>query len=300
MRKTAEALALAVLLITTAAGTQFVNFSTANPYFDGGLVPPDSSATPPRISIFAPQNNTVYATDTIPFSINVSFPESQKAATVLDLVYYEADWQENRTYLYASGLASFDDRMALSEKMYFLHVRNLAGIPDGSHTIRVFADGWGSYIENWYRYSFPMSASSSISFTIDAVSPKVVLSMENITYYKTDIQLNFTVNEPDTQISYSLDGHENATVAGNTTLMNLSYGEHSVTAYVTDEAGNTGNPETIHFTIEPFPTVPVAEPEPEPFPIVPAAAVSTASIAVVACAGLTLTRRKQRKEATKK
>jgi hypothetical protein len=247
MKKTAAALIIALLVIA-AAGAQFVNFSKANPYFDGGIVLPDSSAKPPRISIFAPQNNTVYTTNTIPLSINVSSPESQKAATVLDLVYYEADWQENRTYLFPIG----------TFPTYLQHAQNLTTIPDGNHTLRVFAHGWGSYIENWYRYSFPLSASSSINFTIDTVPPKVVLSMEKGIYYATDIQLNFALDETDTQIAYSLDGNENVTVAGNTTLMNLSYGEHNATAYVTDEAGNTGTSETIHFTIEPFPTVPVS------------------------------------------
>jgi hypothetical protein len=39
-------------------------------------------------------------------------------------------------------------------------------------------------------------------------------------------------------------------IAGNTTLANLPLGEHSITVYITDEAGNTGTSETIFFTIE--------------------------------------------------
>ena len=264
---------ISVLLLLAISGTQFVNLGDANPYFDGGTVPPDPSAKPPHISIFAPQNNTVYAADTIPLSINVSFPESQKAGTVLDLVYYETDWQENRTYLYASGVASFDDRIALSKKMYFQYTKNLTGIPDGNHTIRVSAEGGGSYIENWYRYSFPMSASSSISFAIDTVPPKVVLSIENKTYYTPDIPLSFTVNEPNTQVIYSLDGRENVTVAGNTTLTDLSIGEHNVTVYALDKGGNMGASETMYFSVE------------EPFPVAP---VATASLATVAVLGVGL------------
>lgn len=248
MRKPVIALVMAFLL-TAAAGTQFVNLGTANPYFYGGVVPPDCSAKPPGISIFAPQNNTFYATNAIPFSINVSFPESQKAdGTVLDLVYYEADWQENAPFLYNSAVASFDDRIALSKNLYFQYAHNLTGIPDGNHTIRVYAEGGGSYIENYYRYSFHMKAASSIYFIVDTIPPEVVLSVENKTYYTTDIPLNFTVNEPNTQITYSLDGHENVTVAGNTTLTNLYYSKHNVTVYVADEAGNTGTSETVTAT----------------------------------------------------
>jgi hypothetical protein len=57
---------------------------------------------------------------------------------------------------------------------------------------------------------------------------------------------------------YSLDGLDNVTVAGNTTLAGLSIGEHNVTVFATDEVENTGASETVFFTIaepaEPFPT----------------------------------------------
>jgi TolA-binding protein len=50
-------------------------------------------------------------------------------------------------------------------------------------------------------------------------------------------------------------GHEKENIAGNTTLTNLPYGEHNVTVYATDKAGNTGTSETIYFSVEePFPT----------------------------------------------
>ena len=43
-------------------------------------------------------------------------------------------------------------------------------------------------------------------------------------------------------------------VAGNTTLTGLSNGEHSLTVYATDEAGNAGASETITFSVDvPFP-----------------------------------------------
>jgi len=64
------------------------------------------------------------------------------------------------------------------------------------------------------------------------------------------------------------------TINGNTTLSDLSYGEHNVTVFVTDENGNTGASETLFFTIE--------EPEepPEPFPTL---LVATASVIIVVC-----------------
>jgi hypothetical protein len=87
------------------------------------------------------------------------------------------------------------------------------------------------------------------------------------------------VNEPVSKISYVLDGQENVTVAGNTTLIGLAYGMHNLTVYTTDAYGNTGTSETITFTI--------AKPElqSEPFPIVPVVAAS-AVVAFAAVAGL--------------
>jgi hypothetical protein len=73
-------------------------------------------------------------------------------------------------------------------------------------------------------------------------------------------------------MAYSLDGKENITISGNTTLNGLAYGAHNVTVYATDASGNTGVSETAYFTIAK---------ESEPFPAAPVAAASVTTIAVV-------------------
>jgi len=97
---------------------------------------------------------------------------------------------------------------------------------------------------------------------VDNTAPAIeVLSPAPRTYNASSIQLSFTVNEPASQIVYCLDGPDNVTVAENTTLIQLSNGNHNVTIYATDEAGNTGVSETIYFSVnvpEPFPTTLVA------------------------------------------
>jgi hypothetical protein len=82
------------------------------------------------------------------------------------------------------------------------------------------------------------------------------------------------VNETASKITYCLDGQENVTISGNVTLTELVNGDHTVTVYATDPAGNLGASETIHFTMA----------EPEPFPVAPVAATSMASVAVVGVA----------------
>jgi len=130
-----------------------------------------------------------------------------------------------------------------------------------------------------------MTTSSVINFTIDTNPPKVsILSLENKTYDSSDVPLNFTVSEKASLIKYSLDGLDNSTVKGNTTLTGLPNGGHNITVYAWDVAGSVGTSETIYFTLAPK-KEPLNETKQEPFPIVPVAATSIASLAVVS-AGL--------------
>jgi N-acetylneuraminic acid mutarotase len=95
----------------------------------------------------------------------------------------------------------------------------------------------------------------------DGTAPEVtVASPQNITYYTTEVALNFTVNETVFSMRYALDRENAVEISGNTTLTGLSYGERNLTVYATDASGNVGTSETITFTIakqEPFPTTPV-------------------------------------------
>lgn len=55
---------------------------------------------------------------------------------------------------------------------------------------------------------------------------------------------------------YSLDGQDNVTIAGNTTLSELANGLHNVTVYANGTEGNIGASETIIFTVTvPFQTI---------------------------------------------
>jgi hypothetical protein len=107
-----------------------------------------------------------------------------------------------------------------------------------------------------YYLGYEMTGSSTVNFTIDTKPPKVSIPLlENKTYGTSTIPLNFITNEPFSQSAYSLDGQENVTIAGNTTLTGLANGEHSLTVYAKDEAGNIGFSETFYFSVEEsFPT----------------------------------------------
>jgi N-acetylneuraminic acid mutarotase len=82
-----------------------------------------------------------------------------------------------------------------------------------------------------------------------------VASPANQIYNASSVSLDFMVNKPAEWTGYSLDGQDNVTVAGNTTLDGLPNGLHSVMVYAEDSLGNMGASETVSFTVEvPFPT----------------------------------------------
>jgi hypothetical protein len=111
---------------------------------------------------------------------------------------------------------------------------------------------------------YPLTAPVNISDVPDfipqwAVAPNVQLTNPTKTTYSNgNIALDFVIDKQPVWIGYSLDGQSNITIAGNTTLTNLSTGTHNITVYSNDLYHNTGKSTTINFTIaEPFRTLTV-------------------------------------------
>jgi parallel beta-helix repeat protein len=112
----------------------------------------------------------------------------------------------------------------------------------------------------------------------NTVPPTIsVLSPVNQVYNESSVSLVFTVDKSVNWAGYSLDGKQNVTITGNSTVANLTNGLHSITVYANGTFGNVGASQTITFTIA----------KPQPFPTATVAAVSGAIVAV-ACVGLIL------------
>jgi hypothetical protein len=241
MKTKALALTLALVLFSAVAGTQLSLLAKANFVF-----PPSN----PYINIISPTNNTAYNASTI--SLEVTF-ETYKTGYEYNGVSrrftYALDGQNPESITITNSSVAVN----LGGEVFFEGSNSLANLTEGPHslTVRVVFD----YAPVEYYGSHHTESEETVNFRIDSVPPEVVLlSLENKTYYTSDVPLNFIVSEPDTQVAYSLDGGENVTTVGNTTLTNLPSGEHSVTVYAEDIAGNVGFSETIRFNIEPFPT----------------------------------------------
>ncbi|MBN2094959.1 MAG: DUF2341 domain-containing protein [Candidatus Aenigmarchaeota archaeon] len=120
------------------------------------------------------------------------------------------------------------------------------GTGDGNYTINVTAaeDLAGNTMEE----------DTSNSFILDTTAPTVqIVSPENTTYGITSVDLNYTATDSGSGISacwYSLDGEANQTLTdcANTTLSDLSDGEHNLTVWANDTAGNLGF-DTVYFNV---------------------------------------------------
>lgn len=271
-----KALTLILALLLSAAGACFVNSTQANPYHreaKGTEVSPPEGTQAPIITIHTPQNGSFYPKN-LNLTFDVTIPETNddKSISFVSKLYYKASWEPNEIAVTEKG---FGDSSSFSI--------DLSGVRGGNHSITVYAVGVGSYeidhefdpesytMTSYYE-TFEMTGFSTVSFTKDVVSPRIsVLSPQNKTYVASDVELDFTVNEPVSQLKYSLDGQANVTFAGNTILLNLPNGEHNVTVYATDNAGNIGASNTIYFSVE----------VPKPFPTTIVATASSASVVVV-------------------
>jgi len=146
---------------------------------------------------------------------------------------------------------------------------HLIGASDGQHKIAVYI-GVGFFLTEDSPFFSINRTFAPFYFNVDACPIIRVTSPENIIYDTVDVPLNFTVNEPVSQISYSLDGQKNVTIAGNTTLTDLPNGDHNVTVYAQDITRNIGVSEIMDFSVE--------APEPFPTTLVVAASVSVAIV----------------------
>lgn len=258
---TASAFILALLFSALATGN-FVQLGAANPYYE------ERRADPPVVSIHSPVNETCVNSALLNFTVTkpewwVGTPGSLGYAQTLSSVSYEID---GKVYGWANG---FDSTLT-SPFNYFVYLTNLT---DGAHslTVHAYATGFVVEIHGLWDYYVPINSSSTVRFTLDSTLPSVsILSLENRTYHTANVTLAFTVDEPISLMRYSLDG-ANVTVTGNSTLTGLPYGEHNITVYATDIAGNVGVSETVTFT--------VAEPESSPTTLV--AVASAVSVSVV-------------------
>ena len=181
-------------------------------------------------------------------TIDAAPPTSSVTAT-LNGETIQLNWTGND--LNGSGIRDYTIYVSEDENTYepwLLHTTNssVALIGESGHTYAFYSiarDNVGNIEE--------APTEPDVTITIDTTPPTIsVISPENKTYTVNDVPLTFTVSESISWVGYSLDGQMNATISGNTTIVGLSDGTHTIKVYANDTAGNTGASEIIYFSIE--------------------------------------------------
>jgi hypothetical protein len=245
---------LTVFLVVALIMSAFINLAQANPYQYHESVSPPWDAKPLNISVFSPLNNSLQKENTINITLNIN----NKGTTMTSIIdaYLKADWIENDTSVYRQNHYSPEFPSSWNYSKVF------TDIPEGEHQVIIYATGHGMYITNekgLTANSYAMKATTVLLLTIDSLPPQVTINSPavNASYKQSNIPLNFTTNENAMPVTYSFDGGENQTYSQNITLSGLSEGNHNITAYAWDEAGNVGASQITYFSVEfskPFPT----------------------------------------------
>ena len=153
----------------------------------------------------------------------------------------------------------------------------------GGLVISYTYDSTGKYIQS--SQTTPTKINEQyIPLGYGTLHPEIrIFSPQNESYNSSSISLDFSTDKPILELSYSVDGKQNVTIVGNSTITNLSNGLHNVTIYAKDSFGNLGASETTSFIMA----------RPEPFPVVPVVAVSVMAVALVV-AGLLVYHKKHK------
>jgi hypothetical protein len=232
------------------------------------------------IIIENPKNGSIYKDKEqmlLNFSVEYVYQEGYIVWQVLSKLFYSVDGEPANTIKENSEPTSIPYRFST-----FIDISNLS---NGTHKIEVTAS-FVVDVDNLFVPTYNFS-SAPILFSVFRNQPPNIslISPENKTYPQSTISLSFTLDEPTSKIEYSVDGQNNVTIIGNTTLTDLSNGEHNCTVYASDMEGNIGASETITFTVSK-----PEQPEPELF-----TTIAVASVITIVVAGVLLIYLKKRK-----
>lgn len=218
---------------------------------------------PAIVKIHSPYENQVYSSTEITISVSVESPRKD---------YWEMISAKITVYLDNEIRFVRVTRQELSSEGRFFSYKSILNVGKGGlHSLYVIADiEYISHHPTWPVHDFTGSGKSDVvNFRVKIPSPMVkILSPEfQQTYNFSSVQLDFNISKPVSWIGYSLDGNDNVTVIGNTTLTGLSEGTHEIVVYATDEFGQTGKSHIRYFNIDTFlPSAPASPDAPTTFP----------------------------------
>jgi parallel beta-helix repeat protein len=245
------------------------------------------------ISIVGGGSNKVIGNNLENNSDGLAFSHTQDNIITENNVTANHGWFLEFTY----GISFFDASNNLIFNNNFIDNYNDLGnyvqVGSEGHSINMWDDGkvgnyWSDYngtdangdgigdtsyemdSKNTDRY--PLIKPSNISVYLQKTTPPKItlLSPVNQVFNESSIPLLFIVDKQVNWMGYSLDGQDNVTVTGNSTITELTNGLHNVTIYAKDTFENIGASATVTFT--------VAKPEPFPTSVVAVASITSVTI----------------------
>ena len=129
---------------------------------------------------------------------------------------------------------------------------NISNVPlgaDGSYEINVSAkDAFGNV------NTTNATVTVTVAGIVDNTAPTITIDLpqEGYNYTTSTVALNVSADESIDTWQYSINGTTNVTFTSNTTLSSLPDGDHNVTVFANDSAGNIGSA-IVNFTIDTTP-----------------------------------------------
>ena len=265
-RKLLLTAALSTLIFLASIQLYSIKFIFANPYdphmYDHVEVPALSN---PKITVLYPAENNSLVNSS---NLTISLEATMWIALIGD-IYYKPSWLSNNFTVFPDENNVFLFRGENFEYHEYSGNLSFTDIPEGDQNVTITVEGHGDYTKTvsipqeypWdpstgtVCYYWSSRVECTVYFVVDTVPPQVsVLDLDNKAFSVSEVPLDFIINETTSKIIYSLDGQENVTITGNTTLTGLSSGAHALTVYAADEAGNVGSSQIISFSIVLFPT----------------------------------------------
>jgi hypothetical protein len=246
-----------VLTLTFSCSFVFVNLVAANPGYFADF-PFEPLKTLPSIDVYSPIQNETYYSPHLLLNFTVIKPDSwfNPTSSGVDLVYgnlrsvyYTVDGGEpqNITVNDPYPTDGITNTLPQSNFTFSLTLNLTAGV----HSVEIGVEANSYYLgPDWIPLSHIVlqTMSEPINFTVTLAEP-VIITPENAVYNESVVPLVFSLGAPASWVGYSLDGKDNVTLSGNTTLTGLSNGWHNVTVYANDTSGNVYSSQTVNFKV---------------------------------------------------
>jgi hypothetical protein len=262
--------ALVLLSYSIDGGESWDNITFVSTGYDGGY---STEWMPPALGNYLVKatwsGNDTYPGTTTKVNLVVTPFEGQNVfsvesnSSISELAFNATNWTLSFTASGPNGTRGYVK--VTVAKSLVANITNITVFLDGrqsEYSIASLDDSWlltFDYIHSTHQVKVDLGTPMEVDTTLPTIS---ILYPENKTYTVEDVSLSFTVDESTSWMGYSLDGQMNVTISGNTTIIGLSEGTHTMTVYANDTAGNMGASDAVYFTVDTVsPSIEILSPE---------------------------------------